>query len=249
MKFYNLITTLGFKIIKLRYKNSIFGFMWSMMNPLMYLAIFSFVFSYAFVGIDRYPLYALSGLIFWTFFSTTTIQVIESVINSSGVLKSLNVPTISFPLSALFASVINLGISMIPFGVLMLLFGLQIGWETLLFFPILIIYSAFVFGVSIFLCALNVYFRDVQLAWTSFLPAIFYSTPIAFTSSLIPEKFQWILQLNPLYHYVTCIRKILYYNEVPSWNEFGFILGGAIISLSIGLFVFNRLERGFVSQY
>lgn len=215
----------------------------------MYLAIFSFVFSYAFVGIDRYPLYALSGLIFWTFFSTTTIQVIESIINSSGVLKSLNVPTISFPLSALFASVINLGISMIPFGGLMLLFGLKIGWETLLFFPILLIYAAFVFGVSIFLSALNVYFRDVQLAWTSFLPAIFYSTPIAFTSSLIPEKFLWILQLNPLYHFVTMIRKILYYNEIPSFKEFGMVSLISVIVLCAGLFVFNRLERGFVSQY
>lgn len=248
-KFLGLVVTLGMKTIKLRYKNSIFGFLWSMMNPLIYLVIFTFVFGHVFTEIDRYPLYALTGLIFWIFFSTTTIQVIESIINSSGVLKSINVPTIAFPLSAQFASLMSLFLTMVPFICMMLLFGLKLGWETLLFFPILLLYSCFTFGASLILSSFNVYFRDMQLAWSSFMPAIFYATPIAYTSSLIPKNFLWIIQLNPLYHFIGALRDILYYNQVPSFTTFLLLTGIGGITLLAGFMIFNKLEKGFVSQY
>lgn len=248
-KFLGLIVALATKTIKLRYKNSIFGYLWSMLNPMIYLMIFTFVFGHVFSEIDRYPLYALTGLIFWIFFSTTTIQVIESIINSSGVLKSINVPTIAFPLAAQLASIISLFLSLIPFFILMLFFGLKLGWESLLFFPILILYTCFTFGVSLILTSFNVYFRDMQLAWSSFMPAIFYATPIAYTSSLIPEKFLWIIKLNPLYHFVEALREVLYYNQVPSLSSFAILFGLGGIMLVVGLYVFNKLERGFVSQY
>jgi ABC-2 type transport system permease protein len=248
-KFIGLVITLGLKTIKLRYKNSIFGFLWSMMNPLIYLVIFSFVFGHVFTEIDRYPLYALTGLVFWIYFSTTTIQVIESIVNSSGVLKSINIPTIALPLAAQFASLISLCLSLIPFTILMLVFGMKLGWESLLFLPILVLYSCFTFGAAIILSSFNVYFRDVQLAWTSFMPAIFYATPIAYTSSLIPEKFLWLLKLNPLYHFIGALRQIFYFNTVPSLTDFALLLALGLIPLAVGLWVFRKLERGFVSQY
>lgn len=211
--------------------------------------IFTFVFGQVFSEIDRYPLYALTGLVFWIYFSTTTIQVIESIINSSGVLKSINVPTIAFPLAAQLASLISLLLSLIPFFILMLMFGLKLGWESLFFFPVVILFSCFTFGVSIILTSFNVYFRDVQMAWSSFMPAIFYSTPIAYTSSLIPEKFLWVIKLNPLYHYIGALREILYYNQIPSLGTFLLIGGIGIVTLLVGILIFTRLERGFVSQY
>jgi len=219
------------------------------MNPMIYLMIFTFVFGQVFSEIDRYPLYALTGLVFWIYFSTTTIQVIESIINSSGVLKSINVPTIAFPLAAQLASLISLLLSLIPFFILMLMFGLKLGWESLFFFPVVILFSCFTFGVSIILTSFNVYFRDVQMAWSSFMPAIFYSTPIAYTSSLIPEKFLWVIKLNPLYHYIGALREILYYNQIPSLGTFLLIGGIGIVTLLVGILIFTRLERGFVSQY
>ncbi len=248
-KFTDLVVALGMKTIKLRYKNSLLGFLWSMMNPLIYLIIFTFVFGNVFTEIDRYPLYALTGLICWIFFSTTSIQVIESIISSAGVLKSINIPTIAFPLSAQLASIISLFLSMIPFMIMMLFFGLKIGWETLLFFPILLLFACFTFGISLILSSFNVYFRDMQLAWSSFMPAIFYATPIAYTSNLIPAKFLWLIKLNPLYHFVGAFREIFYFNQVPSPGLFGLLLLLGIIPLLAGLFIFNKLEKGFVSQY
>lgn len=248
-KFVALVVALGMKTIKLRYKNSMLGFLWSMMNPMIYLLIFTFVFGKVFSEIDRYPLYALTGLVFWIFFSTTTIQVIESIINSAGVLKSINIPTIAFPLSAQLASLISLFLSLIPFFILMLFFGLKIGWESLLFFPILMLYTCFTFGLSLILTSFNVYFRDMQLAWSSFMPAIFYATPIAYTSSLIPGKFLWLLKLNPLFHFMGALRDVFYYNTVPSLQNFGILMVMAFVPLIVGLYIFNKLEKGFVSQY
>ena len=248
-KFINLIWVLAYKNLKLKYKNSILGFFWSMINPLMYLIIFAFIFSNVFSDIERYPLYTLSGLVFWTFFSTSTIQVIESLIASSGVLKSINLPTIAFPLSSQLSAILSLGLTMIPFSILMVFFGLKFTWELLWFFPIFISFSLFTFGVSLILSSLNVYFRDVQLAWSSLLPAIFYSTPIAYSTSFIPAKFDWVLKLNPLYYYVTCLRDVLYYNQFPNPINFAICIGLGFACLAVGIFIFKKLEKGFVSQF
>lgn len=244
-----LILALGIKTLKLRYKNSILGFVWSLLNPIIYLVIFTFVFGNVFSDIDRYPLYALTGLLFWIYFSTTTIQVIESIINNRGVLKSINVPTIAFPLSAQLASLISLFLTLIPFLVMMFMFGLKLGPESLLFFPILIFYSCFLFGLSLVLTSLNVYFRDIQMAWSSFMPAIFYITPIAYTARLVPENFLWVLKMNPIYHFIEALRAIFYYNTLPTAENWLWMAVFGFFPLLFGYYIFKKLERGFVSQY
>lgn len=248
-KFIGLVNALAIKTIKLRYKNSILGFVWSLMNPLIYLVIFTVVFTHAFPQIEKYPLYALTGLVFWMFFSSSTIQVIESVINNSGIQKSINIPNIAFPLAAQLASIINLGLSLIPFTILMFVFGLQLSGITFFAIPVLLFYTAFTFGISLVLCSLNVYFRDMQLAWGSFLPAIFYASPIAYTANLIPEKFIWVVKLNPIFHFITAFRDVLYHNQLPTGNQVLLIMALGTLSLLIGLLCFNRLKKGFVSQF
>jgi ABC-type polysaccharide/polyol phosphate export permease len=247
--FFNLVITLAVKTIKLKYKNSLLGFLWSMINPLMYLLIFTFIFSNVFLDVDRYPLYALIGIVFWSFFSTSTIQVIESIINSSGVLKSINIPAIAFPLGAQIAAVFSLLLTLVPFTILMMVFGLQVGWETFLFIPILILFSLFTFGISLLLTSINVYFRDVQLAWSSLLPAIFYSAPIAYASNLIPSNYVWLVKLNPLYYFINILRDVLYDNTLPNLHDFLVAFALSFVFFGLGIIMFNRLKKGFVSQF
>jgi ABC-type polysaccharide/polyol phosphate export permease len=249
LKFFSLVWVLGLKNLKLRYKNSFLGFLWSLLNPIMYLIIFSFVFGNLFNDIDRYPLYALTGLFFWSFFSTTTIQVIESLINSAGVLKSINVPTIAFPLGGLLSSLLSLFLTLVPYILMMFIFGMRAGWEFILFIPLVITFGMFTFGVSLILTSLNVYFRDIQIAWSTFMPAIFYATPIAYTFSVIPEKYKFIALMNPLYYYINGLRDILYYNRAISLIDFAIMLGIGSAFLWFGLIIFNRLKKGFISQY
>lgn len=248
-KFLRLVTVLGIKNLKLKYKNSIFGFLWGMFNPVIYLVIFSFVFGNMFSEIDRYPLYVLSGLLLWTLFTTTSVQIIESITRNTGVIKSVSIPNIALPLGGMYSSIVSFLLMLIPFSIMMAIFGMRLGWEVLLFIPLLLLFSLFTFGLSLILTAFNVYFRDVQIAWSSFMPAIFYATPIAYTPEIIPAKFQLIIQLNPIHHYVSFLRDLIYYNRMPDAMSWMIVIVISALSMWFGLTIFNKLKGGFISQF
>ena len=243
--YWELVTAVAIKNVSLRYKNSVFGFLWSLITPLVYLAIFSFIFSHAFPDIDNYPLFVITGIVFWSFFSGASIQIMNSVVESAGVLKSLNIPVLIFPLSALIASLINLLLSLLVFFALMVFFGFHFSFVTILIIPAIVLFALFTFGFSLILCAFNVYFRDVGLLWNTLTPALFYFTPVAYSYKLIPLKFQWIVKLNPLFHYMELNREILYYNRFPLWTLWLINTFLAVVIMLLGLFFFNKLKRGF----
>jgi len=244
-----ILSTITVKNIKLKYKNSALGFFWSLLTPIVYLVIFTFIFSNAFPNIENYPLFAITALVFWTYFSNSSTQIVNSIISSSGILKSVSVPSITFPLTALLAETFNLLLSFIPFGILMYFFGFSAGIELLFIIPAILLFMLFTFGFSLILCALNVFYRDVGILWGTLMPALFYFTPIAYSYELIPVSYQWIVKFNPLFHYVELFRAILYYNEIPS-NQL--LLTTVLLSFSffaIGIFIYKRLERGFISNF
>jgi ABC-2 type transport system permease protein len=247
--FPNLVHIIALKNIKMKYKNSALGFVWSLLHPLAYLLIFILVFSQAFPEVERYSLYALIGLIFWTFFNNTINQMLLAIIGNSSVLKTMAIPKLLFPFSALVAELVTFALSLIPFFGLMFFFGLKISAETLLLLPAIGIFALFAFGVGLLLCTLNVFFRDVSLLWNTLSPAIFYFTPIAYTSNLIPVKYMKILQFNPLFHYINLMRDILYSNTAPSAQLWLICTGLAAGFTLVGLWVYNRLKSNFVSFY
>lgn len=224
-----------------------------MVTPLMYLAIFTFIFRHAFPEIENYPLFALTGLIFWNFFSNGTVGIVQTVIDAKGVLKSINIPTIIFPIAELIATSINLFISFIPFGLLMFWFGAKIGWESFMILPVFFFYWLFTLGVGLVITAFNIYFRDMGLLWNSLLPAIFYFTPIAYSTKLIPAehitKFMVVMSFNPIFHFIEAFRTVLYYNEVPSTENMLIIAGLSVGVFGMALWLFKYLEKGFISNF
>jgi ABC-2 type transport system permease protein len=245
---YHLVYTIALKNIKVKYKNSLLGYMWSLLHPLAYLIIFIFVFSQAFANVERYPLYALVGLVFWTYFNNSMNQIIQSIINNASIIKTIALPNILFPLSAAFAELVTMLLSLIPFFALMLFFGLQITWHTALIFPAIIVYAIFTIGIGTFMGTFNVFFRDIGILWNTLSPALFYFTPIAYLSNLIPDKYQVFVQANPLFHFMTLFRDILFYNRMPSVQTLLITFILAVVTFVLGLFVFNRYKRGFVSN-
>ena len=243
------LNTITFKTIKLKYKNSVLGFFWSLLTPIVYLSIFTFIFSNAFPNIDNYPLFAISAKIFWTYFANSSIQIVNSVISSAGILKSVNINSLIFPLSALFAETFNLLLSFIPFGILMFLFGFEPSWELLLLIPAIILFMFFTLGFSLILCALNVFYRDVGILWGTLMPALFYFTPIAYSYEVIPKSYQWVVKFNPLFHYIDLFRQILYYNEFPSLELLVTTTLLSIVFFGTGWFTYKKLERGFISNF
>lgn len=241
------IYSLSKRNIILRYKNSVIGFFWGFFKPLLYLLIIIVVFKSQ-SNIDNYVLYATSGLIFWIFFANVTNQSIASIINSSGIIKALNVPTVFFPLSEMISELFNFILTLFVFAIAMHWFGIQYSFNLLTIIPITILFAVFTFGITLIFCSLNVFFRDVGILWTTIQPAIFYLTPIPYPEKVLTDRYPLVVQLNPIYYFIKLEREVIYKGVFPSgelWLQCTVLATGM---LCIGYFIFSRLKNQFISS-
>lgn len=244
-----VVRAVAWRNVRLRYKSSLLGFVWTLLNPLLFLLIFLLIFSEAFPQVPNYPVFALSGLIFWSFFATTSAHIMGALVENSAVLRSLAVPPMVFPLGQLLAGLFNLCMSFIPFAVILHLFGREPHLTDVLVIPIVLCYAAFVMGISVALAALNVYFRDIGILWNALLPALFYITPIAYPADLIPDRLRWIVELNPLYHFITAFRTVLVEGAVPPGEAWLLLIGLAVLTSLLGSQLYRLLRPGFIANY
>ncbi len=199
-------------------------------------------------GIDNFVLYATSGLIFWFYFANVTNQSIASIIASAGIIKSLNVPVAFFPLSEILSELFNFMLTIFVFLVAMNWFGIIYSPKLFLILPVALLFSFFTLGVTLVLCALNVFFRDVGILWTTVQPALFYLTPIAYPENLIPVHYAFVVKFNPVYHFIKLARIILHDNVYPSGALWLHCIIIATVSFAIGYYVFNKLKNQFISS-
>ena len=245
---FRIIRSLVARDLKLKYKQSILGFLWSLITPLVFLAIFNFVFSMAFMNIENYSLYVIIGLVFWQFFSNATNQTIQSFISHGGIIKTINIPIYNFPLSSIISELVALAISIIPFTILMFFFGLKLSWHFVLLIPATFLFAMAAYGLGVFLGLLNVYLRDVSILWNTINPALFYLSPIAYDDSIIPEHYMVYIKANPLYHYFGVFRDILYSNTVPELSSWIAISLISVVLYLMGKLALIKLEKGLISN-
>ncbi len=241
------IYALSKRNVILRYKNSIVGFLWGFFKPLLYLLIFIIVFS-KISSVDNYALYATSGLVFWFFFANVTNQSIASIISSAGIIKSLNIPVIFFPLSEIISELFNLILMLAIFMIAMHWFGLVYSFKLLLIVPAVLLFSLFTLGLTLILCSLNVFFRDIGILWTTLQPALFYLTPIAYPESLITNHYSMVVKCNPIYYFIKLSRNIISEPTYPSGDLWIQCLVLAGVSFMLGYFIFNKLKNQFISS-
>jgi ABC-type polysaccharide/polyol phosphate export permease len=248
MQFLVQLYALSKRNIILRYKHSLIGFLWGFIKPLIYLFIFIVIFSAQFSNVSHYVLYATSGIIFWFFFSNIVSQGIQSFVLSAGIIKSVQIPVILFPLAEVLTELFNLGLALGVYFILMQWFGLQYTFVLLWLLPALFLFSMFAFSVALFLGTLNVYFRDIGILWNTIQPAIFYLTPIAYTEALIPSRFAYVIRFNPIYHYIKLLRAPIYESISPSPLLWLHCSALSICSLFFALFVFHQLKNQFITS-
>lgn len=201
-----------------RYKRSVLGIGWTMLNPLGTMLILSIVFSQAFGQGREYPAYILSGLIAWNFFSQTTHACMIHMVWGEGLLKRIYIPRTVFAISAIGVGVVNVLFSIVPILIVMLIGGITPSW-TLLFLPVpILLLGMFALGVGLFMSALAVYFADVAEMYGILITAWMYLTPVIYPLEYL-EKYpllgEWMPRLNPMYHLVTLFRQPIYYGVVP----------------------------------
>ena len=247
-RYKDLLAQLVSRDIKLKYRRSFLGYLWSVLNPLMTMAVMSVVFSQMFKkGIENYPVYLLSGNILYSFMRESTTHGLTSITGNASLLKKTYVPKYIFTLSKVTSDLVNLGFSFCALLVVMLVTRVQFYFTIFLcLIPVIELYF-FTLGLSLFLAQASVFFRDVQYIWGPVVLAWMYLTPLLYPIDALPPKLGWIVShLNPLYYYVQPFRQAVMYAQLPDWT---LVWRGALIAvvmLIIGLWSFAKAKDKFI---
>jgi ABC-2 type transport system permease protein len=234
--------------LKVRYKRSALGLLWTMLNPLLMMAITTAVFSNVFKSsIQNFPIYMLSGYVMWAFFSQATTSASSSVLDNSGLTRKIYVPAALFPLASIIAACVNLLISFAPLTLLMLITGSKFSWALLLLPLTLIPVIVFAYGLGLMLAASSVFFHDTLYTYQVLLTAWMYLTPIFYPRDIIPAQWTTLFELNPLYHFVELVRAPIYYGLLPDMSHVLIGSAYALGALILGWRYFERSRRQFVS--
>lgn len=189
-----------------RYKRSVLGVAWTMLNPLGTMLILSFVFSNLFKAEQFYPVYVLTGLLTWNFFAQGTNAAMSGLLWGGSLMKQIYVPRTIFGLSAIGTALVNLLLSLVPLLFVILISGAPLYWAWI-FLPVaILLLFSFTLGFGLIISTLAIYYPDVAEMYQVVLSAWFYLTPIVYPESIIPEHLRWFFQINPLYHMVKLFR-------------------------------------------
>jgi ABC-type polysaccharide/polyol phosphate export permease len=236
IKYRNLILQLVRRDILTRYKRSILGIAWTLLNPLGMMLVLTIAFSHIlhFGDTRSYPAYVLSGLLAWTFFQQTTTASMVNLIWGGGLLNRIYVPRSSFALAAIGTGLVNLVLAILPLLVVMLITGVPVR-STVLFLPVpIFLLACFALGVGLMISTLAIYFPDVAEMYQIVLSAWMYLTPVIYPEEIIPEAFRpWITVYNPMAYFVRLFRLPVNVGRLPTWEE---LLPAVLISL-VTLFV------------
>lgn len=242
-----LIEQLVSRDFKLKYKRSVLGVLWSFLNPLLYMAVLYAVFSQLFrFDIEYFPVYLLSGIVMFNFFSEATTLTMNSIINSAALIKKVYVPTYIYPLTRTLSSMINLLISMIPLLIAVLFSGIKPAPSYLLIVVPILCISLFSLGMGMILATAMTFFRDTEYLWGVLSTIWMYLTPIFYPLSILPTGAIWVVKANPIYYYVDFMRTCIITGTSPAATEYAICLVSAVIALMLGAFVFNKSQDEFI---
>ena len=220
-----------------RYRRSVLGVLWSLLNPLLTMLVLTMIFSFVFrFDIIHFPVYMLSGQLIFSFFNESTTQAMGSIIGNAGIIKKAYLPKYIFPVSRVLSSLVNLAFSFIAFLFVYLVTPAPFHW-TIVFFPIPLLYTfMFSLGVGMLLSSLTVFFRDLSYIYGIAITMLNFLTPIFYPVTMLPDRVFQLIHLNPLYHYVIYFRALALHGVVPGiWANI-VCLCFALIALSCGLY-------------
>lgn len=237
------------KDIRGKYKGSFLGVLWSFVNPLLMTLVYAIVFPFILKsGQPNYVTFIVIAILPWNWFTTAISQGTFCVLANAGIIKKVYFPREILPVSVAVSGLVNYFIS-IPIILLFLLFsGIGFSWYLLLLPLVAIIQFTLILGIIFITSAINVYIRDAEYIINFFVTMLFYATPVLYSTTLFPEKFRWILYLNPMTTIVNSYRDILFYKQFPDFKMLGIVLISSVVLLIIGIAVFKKLEKGFAEE-
>lgn len=257
-KYRELIRNLVVRDLKVRYKNSVLGVLWSLLNPLLMTLVFTVVFTLMIPGpteIDDYPVFFMCGFLPWTFFSTSVTGGTGSIVGNAHLIKKVYFPKEILPLSEVLANLVNFFAALIVLFGMILVFHRRLTTAIVMLPLIILAQTMFTIGAALLLSTANVFYRDTQHILEILMQAWFFLTPIFYPITLLPERAQvlgmtvdiqlWARRLNPLASLVASYRDVLYRGVPTGWDFYLRTFATCALVLLVGYLVFCRFSPVF----
>ncbi len=247
-KYRDLLRLLVMKDIKLKYRRSVLGYLWSILNPLLIMGVMTIVFSTMFSrNIENFAVYLFCGQLLFNAMNNTTHQAINSVTGNASLLKKTYVPKYIFTVAKITSGFADLVFSLGALVIVLLVTQAQITWYVLLFPFVLLQLYVFCIGLGLFLAQANVFFKDSQFIYNAVTTAWMYLTPIFYPLEALPEAVIWFIKhFNPMYFYVGQFRDLIYYGRMPGPVIILAGCGAALAMLLLGIWFFLRSKDRFI---
>jgi lipopolysaccharide transport system permease protein len=255
-QFRELLKNLVIRDLKVRYRNSALGVLWSLLNPLLMTLVFTFVFTFMLPNnIENYPVFFMAGFLPWSLFAASASEATDSIVNNANLIKKVYFPREILPLSQVLANLVHFLIALVVLFVLLLVYQMKLTPAVLMLPLIVFTELMLVAGVSLLLATANVFYRDTKHILQVLLQALFFLTPIFYPIDMLPESTVilgvtvnlqlWLRRVNPLASLVAAYQDVLYWGQLTGLDFFLRTFATCLIILIVGYLVFVRYSRLF----
>lgn len=234
-----------------RYKQSVLGYFWVILNPLAQMLVMSFVFSHIF-GVSSfgvpYPLFLFTALLPWTLFANSLTAATNSLVSNAGLLAKIYFPREILVLGSILAKVVDFAFSSLILIAMMIFYHHAITWQVLWFIPLFLIQFFFTYGLGLIFAAANLFYRDIQYLLNLVVLVWMYLTPVVYNQNIFPEKYQWIFKINPMAVLVNAYREVILNGNMPNLASLGIAALLACLICYLGYKLFKKLEGQFADS-
>ena len=247
MKYKQFLEELVSRDIKIKYRRSILGVLWTLLNPLLMMSVLSIVFSNLFkFDIENFPLYLLCGQVIFNFFNDATTNAMSAIIGSASLIKKVYVPKYIFVMSRICSSLINLMASCAALFLIMIIMRAELHWTMFLAVVPLGLMVVLALGIGLLLSAIAVKYRDLVHLYSVLMAVLMYLTPVIYPMSILPDWLYHLVMLNPLTNILIMFRDVTIYGNVFCVSTLLVTMAEALLALVVGLFVFYKRQDGFI---
>ena len=234
--------------IKVKYKQSILGILWAVLQPLSMMAIFTIIFS-RFIKVPSdgipYPIFSFAALLPWVFFSTAILSATSSIVSNMNLVNKIYIPREIFPIASILAAFADFCIAGCIFMAMLIFYKIHITLNILYLLPIILLEIGFILGLSLFVAAANVYYRDVKYVIPLAMQLWMYASPVIYPVSMVPQHLRPFYMLNPMALIIDSYRKVLVLGVAPDRSYLGFMAVVIIVLLWLAYAFFKKIEMSF----
>ncbi len=243
-----LVLSLTKRDIRARYKQSVLGIAWALLQPLAMTLVFTVVMSHI-VRIDTggipYPVFAYVTMLPWTFFAGGLTGGSECLVSNFNLITKIYFPREVFPIAAILGKTVDLGLGLLILVPMLIYYHVHLTWIALLAVPILVVQVCLMLGISFILSSWNLFYRDIRHVMPLLTQVWMYATPVIYPLALVPKAYLGLYMLNPMASLMDSLRNVLLLGEAPVWSYLGVAAGVSVALLVLGYRTFKRLEPVF----